>query len=153
MTTDQTIQIGLLLVGILSIGMTLISISDYKAKAREETRLANEEKLQASAHEKAKTIENLKEQRVDSLFAGMAQAMKQMQDQQKDLSKEYQSVSTDIRLNRNEMQSDRQISKIEIEAIKETLKELRTEVKSIVHNIPGSGGLQRITGGPKFPGG
>jgi 23S rRNA pseudoU1915 N3-methylase RlmH len=153
MNVDQLIQLGLLLVGLLSIGLTLISFNDIRAKSREETRLKNEEKLQANAHEQAKRIENLKESRVDSLFAGMAQAMKQMQDQQKEMSKEYQGVLSDLRQNRAEMQLDRQSAKIEIEHIKETLKELRTEVKSIVVNIPGSGGLQRVTGGPKFPGG
>jgi Tfp pilus assembly protein PilO len=150
MTTDQLVQLGIFLVGVLTIGLTLIAFFDSKAKAREETRIKNEEKLQATAHEQATRIENLKEARVDSLFAGMAAGMKQMQDHIREMTKEHQGVMSDLRQNRSEMQTDRQVTKIEIEAIKESLKELRTEVKSVVTQLPGN--WQRVSG-PKFPGG
>lgn len=152
MTADQAIQVCILLVGILTVGITLIAFFDSRAKSREETRVENEKELLKQAHEQAAKIENLKEARVDSLFAGMAAGMKQMQDHIKEMSKEHQGVMSDLRQNRSEMQTDRQVSKIEIEQIKETLRELRSEVKSIVTNIPGSGGLSRVSG-PKFPGG
>jgi adenine-specific DNA methylase len=147
MNIDQSIQLGIFLVGVLSIGLTLIAIWDAKAKSREETRIKNEEKLQASAHEQAKKIENLKEARVDSLFAGMASAMKQLQDQQKELSKEYQAVSNDLKNHRVEVQSLQTVTKIEMDHIKAALGDLREEVKSVVKYI--GEGKVRISG-PKF---
>jgi adenine-specific DNA methylase len=150
MTIDQAIQFGIFLVGVLSVGLTLIAIWDSKAKAREETRLKNEEKLQQKAHDQAKEIGELKEARVESLFAAMGKALKQMQDDQREEKKDRIEFSADLKNHRVEVQSLQTVTKIEMDHIKATLSELRSEVKSVVTHL--GGGMVRVSG-PKFPGG
>lgn len=110
--------------GIFTVGLGLIQVWDSKASARLD-----------KAHAQAKEISSLKEARVDSLFAGMASAMKQLQDQQRDMSKEYQAVSADLKNHRIEVQSLQTVTKIEMDHIKATLAELREEVKSVTKDI------------------
>jgi DNA anti-recombination protein RmuC len=121
--TDFCILLGSI-AGIFAAGLVLIQIWDSKAVRRQD-----------KAHEQAKEISSLKEARVDSLFAGMASAMKQLQDQQRDMSKEYQAVSSDLKNHRVEVQSLQTVTKLEIEHIKAALQEIREEVKSVTKDI------------------
>lgn len=106
-----------------------------------------EKRLQDREHKLALELAASEKTRVDTMFASFAAAMKQIQNQQKETVKDFQSFAGDLRAYRVESQNDRTIVKIEMDHIKESVVHVREEIKSVAKYI-GEGKI-RISG-PKF---
>lgn len=89
-------------------------------------------RLQDREHELATKLQAQEKRRIDNLFTAFGAALKQVQDIQKQNNKDFQEFSLEIARYRNELQTERAVAKIETDHIKETLSEVREELKSVV---------------------
>lgn len=125
MTTADWINAGIFLATAFA-GVTALIVF-WLTKSEEKER-----RLQDRAHELEKKLIDDEKKRVDSLFAGAAQIMKQLQDRLRESERDVQGLSTTIQAYRAEAKADRELAKVEFDHLKVSLGECREEVKGMV---------------------
>lgn len=140
MSVGDYIGLGSLIVALFVAGLMLIQYWSAKVEAREKM-------LQDRDHEISKELAEAEKNRINGLFAGMAAAMKQLQDQAREDRHDRMDFSQELRLHRSDLKELQTVTKIEMEHVKASLVEVREEVKSMVKYI--GEGKVRVSG-PKF---
>lgn len=125
MTTGDWINLGICIVTTAGLGFALIQFWLTRSEAKES-------RLQDRTHSLKKEIDKNEKERIDAIFAGFAQALKQVQDQQKKMESDFSAFMNELRTMREEVHTERAVIKLEVEHVKESLATVREEVKTMV---------------------